>query len=131
MKSRKGKGVLNFWGCIECLPDKPRTLIFSHQHRDSLVDADYVRVVPVRQWIEGIHKSVTLPHQRTVRAANIAQHSDAIREDKRKRADRGAWNDGAINRTLRRRTAPGGIATAIVRSRDTPEIVAVVGELGF
>src|SRR5438309_606761 len=62
----------------------------------------------------------------------MAQHLDAIVEEKRKRAARRARHDASIDRpkrpTLSRRPAPRRVALHVIGSADSPKVLAVVGK---
>src|SRR5439155_14957281 len=132
MKSRFLHCGLGFGIFHEGVPNEAAAMIFRHQHGDAKVDAQHVRVIPAAKWIESIDETVLLPHAFPVRPAKMAQHADAIVEEKRKRASGRAWHDASIDRpkrpALNRRTAPRGIALYVVRSTDSPKIPAGLGE---
>src|SRR5437667_11090146 len=156
MKSRFLHCGLGFGIFHEGVPNEAAAMIFRHQHGDAKVDAQHVRDIPAAKWIESIDETVLLPHAFPVRPAKMAQHADAIDEtvllphafpvrpakmaqhadaiveEKRKRASGRAWHDASIDRpkrpALNRRTAPRGIALYVIRSTDSPKILAVVGE---
>src|SRR5205823_6226685 len=78
--------------------------------------------------IESVDETVLLPHAFPVRTAQMAQHSDAIVEEKRQRAARRARHDAPIDRSLRRWAAPRRVAFHIIGSADPPEALAIVGK---
>ena len=119
MKAGAGHSALYVFILHELLPDKTRAMILGHEHGDSQVEAEHVRVVPVYERIEGVAIAVLGPHFAAILAAYVAQHANAVVEKKRKRATGGAWNDAAINGTkcaaIRGRASPCGVALHVIR----------------
>src|SRR5690242_10370490 len=116
----------------ELFPYKTGAMVFGHQHGDSEVEAKDVSVVPVRQRIESISEAVLRPNLFAIRPADMTQHSDAILEEKWKRAPGRAGNDTAVHRTERaaidRGATPRGVPFHVIRSADAPKIFAVIGK---
>src|SRR5690349_10829557 len=116
----------------ELFPHKTGAMIFRHQHGDSEIEAEHVRVVPICERIERIAVAVLRPHLLAIRTVNMAQHADAILEQKWKRAARRAWNDAAVHGTKRtpfdRGAAPRGVAIDVIGCADAPEIFTVIGK---
>ena len=62
-------------------------------------------------------------------SADRAQHTYAIVEKEGQRSPGRAWDDTAVNRPLRRRPTPRGVSANVVRRGDSPQVLAVAGEL--
>ena len=73
--------ALGFLVLHKRIPHEAAAVIFRHQHGDAEIDAQYVRVVPRRQRIEGVYKTVFLPHLIPVLATELSQDSYAIVEE--------------------------------------------------
>src|SRR5207237_9285532 len=108
-------------------------MIFRHQHGDAKIEAKDVRVVPICERVESVAEAVLGPHLFAVRAAEMAQHADAIVEEKRKGAAGGARDDSAIYRANRAasriRAAPRGVAFYVVGGADAPKMFDVIRKL--
>ena len=61
MKSDLLHGVYSLWIAHESTPNQPGAKILRHQHRDSLVDSEHIRVVPVDGGMERVHEAVSSP----------------------------------------------------------------------
>src|SRR5437016_978588 len=132
MKAGAGHSAFYVFVLHELLPHEAAAMIFRHQHGDAEVEAEHVAVVPVRKRIERIAETVLRPNFFAIRPAKIAQHADAVVEEKRERTARGAGNDAAIDRTnraaLRVRAAPRRVPLSVIGRADAPKISAVVGK---
>src|SRR5262249_1875325 len=84
---------------------------------------------PADEWIERVAETVFGPDALFIRAAEIAQDFDAIVKKKGKGAACCTRNDASINRSLRRRTAPGRVSVHVIGSTDSPKGFAVVRKL--
>jgi len=106
----------------EGFPDKPGAVIFGHKHGDAEVNAEDILVVPAGEGIESVHEAVARPGFFAVGAADVAEHADAIIEEKRERAAGGAGNDAAVHGAkrspLRGGPTPGGVALDVVGGAD-------------
>src|SRR5205823_11814618 len=122
MEAGAGHSAFHVFVLHKLFPHKAGAMIFRHQHGDSQVDAEDIRVVPIYERIESVAEAVLGPHLFAVRAAEMAQHADAIVEEKRKGAARGARDDSAIYRANRAasriRAAPRGVAFYVVGGAD-------------
>src|SRR5579859_4892480 len=133
-RTKTGAGHSAFYIFVlhELVPHETRTIVFSHQHGDSQVEAEHIGIVPIRQGIEGVAETVLRPHLFAIRAANMTQHADAILKEKRQGAAGRARNYTAVHRTKRaaihRGTAPRGVALDVIRRADAPKIFAVIGK---
>lgn len=77
-EARSFHASLCFWVPHKRLPDETRARIFGHQHGDSYVDSDHVRVIPVRQRIKRIDKSISSPGALSVLVLDRLQHLQAL-----------------------------------------------------
>lgn len=77
-EARSLHAALRLWVLHKRFPDETRARIFGHQHGDSHVDADHVRVVPVRQRIKRIDKSISSPGPLSVFVFDRLQHLQAL-----------------------------------------------------
>src|SRR5690242_12128848 len=112
------------------LPHETGAMILRHQHGDSQIQAEDVRVVPVRQGIESVAEAVLCPHLLAIWSADMAQDADAIVKKKRERTSRRARNYASIHRAnwaaLRRRTTPRCVPFNVIGCADAPKIIAVI-----
>ncbi len=90
--------ALRFGIFHEGIPDKTGARIFGHDHGDSRVDSDDVVIVPIRQRIEGVHKSVAAPGTVAVAVFHRAEHAHGRILQEWQRASRGAGHNRAIDR---------------------------------
>src|SRR5882762_4889052 len=119
---------LRFGILHEGVPNEAASVVFRHQHGNAEIDAQHVRVIPGRQGIEGVDEAVFLPHLIPVRPTESSQNPRAIIEEKRKGATCRARHDAPIDRSLRRWTTPRRVALHVIRSADSPKVLAVVGK---
>src|SRR6266436_7487293 len=126
MKPRLLHRGLYFGVLHEHVPDELRAVVLRHQHGDAEVDAQHICVIPSCEWIESVYKAVFLPDLASVPATEISQDSHAVFEQKWQRTTCRARDDASIDRPLRRRAAPRGVALDVVGSADSPEVSAVV-----
>src|SRR5579859_3699078 len=109
----------------ERIPYKSGAEILSHDHRDSLVDPKYIRVIPVRCRMKGIDKAVSAPCLLAPFGLHRSKHMKAIRRKEWQRSSRRIRNDRPIHWSLKRWTAPGSITTGVVRCADAPIVLGI------
>ena len=78
METCSGHSAFHIFVLHELFPHKTGAMILGHQHSDPEIDAEHVGVIPVRERIESIAETVLGPHLFAIRAADTAQHADAI-----------------------------------------------------
>src|SRR5262249_29792101 len=128
-KAGPPEAALRFRISHECAPHEPGAQILSHEHGNSGINRNHIRVVPLLQRIKRIYEPVAAPGQGSVAVLNILENTQCSLRQERQRASRGAGNHGPINGSDLRRTAPDHVSILRVRCGYTPEVVAIVGEL--
>src|SRR5215469_13092316 len=96
---------LRFWVLHKYLPDVAGAGILSHQHGDSKVNSNYVRVIPIGQRIEGVDKTINRPCP-GIACANRPQHPNRFFRKKRQGASCGRWSNSSVDRSDGRGAAP-------------------------
>src|SRR5258708_36939762 len=66
----------------ECVPDETGAVVLRHQHHNTQINSDHVRVIPAGEWVERVHEAVPLPRFWKP-ILNIAQYLDPIGGEKR------------------------------------------------
>lgn len=112
--------------CIHCsqnmrvlhvvLPYKFSTIIFCHQHSNTDINPNYVRIGPVRHWVKCIHKSVVSPCLGGMIFSQIVQHSKGFIRQEWYGTRSSTRNDASINLALDRGASPCFIAVRSIGS---------------
>src|SRR5437879_4202550 len=128
MEARELHSSFDLFIFHEVLPHESRAVIFRHQHGDAEIDAKHICVIPSCERVKSVYKAVFLPDPIPVPATEISQDSHAVVKQKWQRTACRARDDASIDRPLRWRATPRGVAFHIVGSADSPETLSVVGK---
>src|SRR5581483_9475282 len=106
MKARSLKRNTNLWIAGERAPHKSSPQVLRHDDRDALVDAEAIRVIPIRLRMKRIAESISSPRLISIVLLQRTKHAQAVLRHKRKRPTRSARHHRSIDPSMRRRPTP-------------------------